>query len=95
LKGEKENKFEFSLSQNYPNPFNPTTSIQYTLVGDQYVTLKVFDVLGNTVTTLVNEKESAGSHSVTFNADNLTSGIYFYQLKAGQFLVTKKCILLK
>ena len=95
LKGVQQNNLEFSLSQNYPNPFNPTTSIQYTLVEDQYVTLKVFDVLGNNVASLVNEKQSAGGYSVTFNGKNLTSGIYFYQIKAGRHTVTKKCILLK
>ncbi|MCU0343309.1 MAG: YCF48-related protein [Ignavibacterium sp.] len=86
---------DFSLSQNYPNPFNPSTSIQYAIASRQFVTLKVYDVLGNEVTTLVNEEKPAGSYQVEFNASYLTSGIYFYKLTTGSFSETKKMMLLK
>ena len=98
---------EFSLSQNYPNPFNPSTRIQYALGSRQFVSLKVYDVLGNEIATLVNEEKPAGSYEVEFNpASSIrysASGIYFYQLRAedpssssGQgFVETKKMILLK
>jgi Secretion system C-terminal sorting domain len=93
---------EFQLHQNYPNPFNPSTSIQYTIASRQFVQLKVYDVLGNEVATLVNEEKSPGTYEVEFKSSchsreggNLTSGIYFYQLKAGDYLETKKMILMK
>ncbi|MBL1154704.1 MAG: T9SS type A sorting domain-containing protein [Ignavibacteriota bacterium] len=86
---------EFSLSQNYPNPFNPNTSIQYVIGSRQFVTLKVYDVLGNEVARLVNEDRSAGSYKINFDASNLSSGIYFYQLKTGKFIETKKMIYLR
>jgi hypothetical protein len=90
----------FLLSQNYPNPFNPSTKIKFEIPGQArndnvLVTLKVYDVLGNRVTTLVNEYKSAGSYNVEFNATELPSGIYFYQLRAGEYVETKKMILLK
>lgn len=85
----------FSLSQNYPNPFNPATSFQYTVGKRQIVTLKVYDVLGKKVATLVNEEKSAGNYRVKFDGSNLASGIYFYQLNAGSYTATKKLILLK
>jgi hypothetical protein len=85
----------FSLSQNYPNPFNPSTSIQYAISSTQFVTLKVYDVLGNEVATLVNEHKPAGMYNVQFTMNNLASGIYFYRLTAGQFVQTKKMILIK
>jgi len=86
---------EFSLAQNYPNPFNPITAISYQLPMNTFVTLKVYDVLGNEVATLVNEEKSAGVHEVEFNATELGSGVYFYTLKADEFLSTKKMILMK
>jgi hypothetical protein len=86
---------EFSLSQNYPNPFNPTTSLQYTIGSRQFVTLKVYDLLGREIATLVNEEKPAGEYEVEFDGSALTSGIYFYQLKAGEFTETRKMILLK
>jgi len=89
---------EFSLEQNYPNPFNPTTSIQYAISSRQFVSLKVFDVLGNEAATLVNEYKTAGSYEVEFNVgqtSSLSSGVYYYQLKAGSFVETKKMILLR
>ncbi len=101
----------FSLEQNYPNPFNPTTKIKYSIPSstlrqaqsDKTVTLKVFDLLGREIATLVNEQKPVGEYEVEFNITNLpsrpgsalTSGIYFYQLQAGNFVETKKMILLK
>jgi hypothetical protein len=85
----------FWLSQNYPNPFNPITKIQYALGKRQFISLKVYDILGRQVATLVNEEKSAGSYTIEFNAGELSSGIYFYQLKAGDFISTKKFVLLK
>lgn len=86
---------DFSLSQNYPNPFNPATVIRYQLPFASQVSLKVFNVLGNEVTTLVNDYKSAGSYDVDFNSTNLTSGVYFYQLKVGSLIQTRKMLLLK
>ncbi|HEX9251375.1 MAG TPA: T9SS type A sorting domain-containing protein, partial [Ignavibacteriaceae bacterium] len=92
----------FSLEQNYPNPFNPSTTIKYsipnvTLTGIEAsrVILKVFDVLGNEVATLVNENKTAGNYEVNFDAKNLSNGAYFYKLQAGSFVETRKMILLK
>ena len=90
---------EFSLSQNYPNPFNPSTSIKYAIGSRQFVTLKVYDVLGNEVAILVNEEKPAGSYEIEFKSSvgshQLASGVYYYQLRAGDFIQTKKMILLK
>ena len=86
---------EFELFQNYPNPFNPSTRIQYTVSNRQFVTLKVYDVLGNEVTSLVNDEIPAGSHEVEFDASGLTSGIYFYKLTTENLVQTRKMILLK
>jgi len=85
----------FSLSQNYPNPFNPVTVIRYTLTENRNVSLTVFDAVGKEVAKLVNEKKEAGSYSVEFNAGNFASGVYFYQIKAGDFAETKRMVLLK
>jgi hypothetical protein len=103
---EGENLIEFvsgfKLSQNYPNPFNPSTTIHYTIpnvtlseVEGSRVQLKVYDVLGNEVAALVNEEKPAGSYEVQFEANNLSSGVYFYSLQAGSFIETKKMILLR
>jgi hypothetical protein len=86
---------EFKLEQNYPNPFNPSTSIHYTIGSSQFVRLKVYNVLGDEIVTLVDENKSAGSYQVDFNASSLTSGVYFYQLKSGSHLETRKMILMK
>ena len=96
---------EFSLQQNYPNPFNPSTTINFTLPSSQIVALKIYDVLGKEVATLVNEEKSTGTYEVNFsakggsasggNAYSLSSGIYFYKLQAGSFISTKKMILIK
>ena len=85
----------FSLSQNFPNPFNPSTVIGYQLPANSLVTLKVYDVLGREVRTLVNEREGAGDHSITFNAADLPSGVYFYRLTAGSFVETKRLVVIK
>jgi hypothetical protein len=86
---------EFELYQNYPNPFNPVTSIQFSIIGKQFVSLKVYDVLGNEVAVLINQEMNSGNYITDFNAVNLTSGIYFYNLQAGNYSETKKMILLK
>ncbi|GBD86110.1 hypothetical protein BMS3Abin03_00019 [bacterium BMS3Abin03] len=90
-----EQIFSYSLLQNYPNPFNPTTTISYSLEKNGLVILKVYDILGNEVATLVNENKTAGDYYVKFDASNLPSGIYFYRLISGSFLSTKKLLLLK
>ena len=88
---------EYRLSQNYPNPFNPSTKISWQSPLSSWQTLKVYDVLGNEVATLVDEYRSAGSYNVEFTINNLqlSSGIYFYRLQAGHYVETKKMILLK
>lgn len=86
---------QFKLNQNYPNPFNPTTKISYALKDAGLVELKLYDILGNEVAVIVNENQSAGIYEVSFNAGNLPSGIYFYRLTSGNFMDTKKLILLK
>ena len=88
---------KFSLSQNYPNPFNPSTVIRYQLSAAGFTTLKVFDLLGKEIASLVNEKQNAGSYAVDFNSSdfNLPSGIYFYTLNAEEFKETKKMVLIK
>jgi len=85
----------FSLEQNYPNPFNPSTTISYSITEKGIVTLNVFDALGIEVRQLVGEEHEAGSHKVEFSAEGLSSGFYFYQLKSGNYIETKKMILLK
>ena len=86
---------EFRLNQNFPNPFNPSTKISWQTPVTGWQTLNVFDVLGNEVATLVNEYKPAGSYEVDFNASGLSSGVYFYQLKVGDFINTKKMMLIK
>jgi hypothetical protein len=86
---------EFLLSQNYPNPFNPTTTFRYSIPNESKVIIKVYDIIGREVVTLVNEEKSTGNYELTWNAANLPSGIYFYQLRAGDYIKTKKMILLK
>jgi endo-1,4-beta-xylanase len=85
----------YELSQNYPNPFNPTTTFNYSIVKESNVKLQIFDVLGRHVQTLVDGPQTTGKYSVEFNAGNLSSGIYFYTLKAGEFTQTKKMLLIK
>lgn len=85
----------FSLNQNYPNPFNPSTAIEYQIPQSSFVTIKVYDALGKEVVTLVNEEKPAGIHQVNFEPKDLTSGLYLYKIKAGNFEQTKKMIFLK
>jgi len=85
----------YSIIQNYPNPFNPTTTIRYTIKERVFVTLKVFDVLGNEMESLVNEEKPAGTYELIWNAEGLPSGVYFYQLKAGDFIQSRKMVFLK
>lgn len=86
---------DYTLLQNYPNPFNPITKIKYSVPKYSQVVVKVFDVLGKEIETLVNEEKPAGTYELTWNATNLPSGVYFYQLRAGSFIETKKMLLLK
>ena len=86
---------DFTLYQNYPNPFNPTTRIQYSLNNRQYVSLKIYDVLGNELVTLVNEVQPAGVYKVGFDATAFSSGVYFYQLRQNNSVITKKMVLVK
>jgi len=86
---------EYSLIQNYPNPFNPNTIIKYELSEISFITLKIYDVLGSEITTLVSDQKSAGYYEVEFDGIDLPSGVYFYQLKAGDFIQTKKMVLIK
>jgi len=85
----------FSLEQNYPNPFNPSTTIQYEIPERSFVTIKIYDVIGNEIATLVYEEKPAGSYEVEFSSSKLASGIYFYSLSTNNFLATKKMILLR
>jgi hypothetical protein len=85
----------FKLYQNYPNPFNPVTKISYDLPKSGFVSLKVYDMLGREVTTLVNEVKKEGSYLVDFDGSNLASGVYFFKLKSNDFVDIKKMILLK
>jgi hypothetical protein len=82
-----------ALEQNYPNPFNPSTTIKYELPRSSMVELSVCDILGREVSVLVNERRDAGVHEVKFDAAGLSSGVYFYRLKAGEFVQTKKLLL--
>jgi photosystem II stability/assembly factor-like uncharacterized protein len=86
---------KYDLYQNYPNPFNPTTNIKYQITNNGFVNLKVFDINGKEVSTLVNEKQNAGTYEATFDASELSSGIYFYQLTAGNYIKTMKMVLVK
>ncbi len=86
---------EFSLNQNYPNPFNPTTNIKYSITKGALVTLKIYNILGQEVATLVNQYQKPGNYSIDFNASNLASGVYLYRLESGNNALTKKMVLLK
>jgi hypothetical protein len=86
---------DISLSQNYPNPFNPSTRIDFTILRNSYVSLKIYNVLGEELETLISQNLSTGFHSYNYNATKLSSGIYFYKLSAGEFSMVKKMIILK
>jgi hypothetical protein len=92
---DKTSPDQFLLEQNYPNPFNPVSKIKYSVPQHSQVIIKVLDILGNEIETLTNEEKSAGIYEISFNADHLPSGVYFYKMQAGQFIETKKMILLK
>jgi len=85
----------FAVYQNYPNPFNPTTNIKFEIPKNTFVTLKVYDVVGKEVATLINEERNAGSYNVDWNASFYPSGVYFYSFKAGNFTETKRMLLIK
>ncbi len=85
----------FALQQNFPNPFNPSTTIRYSVPSDLFVVIKVFDVLGNEITTLVNEEKRAGNYTITWAAEGIPSGTYFYRIYAGDFIETRSAVLLK
>ena len=86
---------QFTLYQNYPNPFNPSTTIRYSIPKASLVSLKVYDILGREVASLVNEEKPAGNYKAVFNASSFASGVYFYRIQAGSFIATKKLLLLK
>ena len=88
-------KTDYILYNNYPNPFNPTTNISFNIAESGYTTLKIYDILGNEISTLIKKELVAGKYDVDFDAGNLPSGIYFYQLQTPNFTQTKKMILLK
>ncbi|MEP0861470.1 MAG: T9SS type A sorting domain-containing protein, partial [Ignavibacterium sp.] len=85
----------YELAQNYPNPFNPSTKIRYQIPNDGFVTLKIYDILGAEVSTLVNETKVAGKYEVNFDASSLASGVYIYKLTAGSFTSSKKLMVIK
>jgi hypothetical protein len=87
--------YDYELYQNYPNPFNPTTTIRFTIPHRSNVTLKVYDMLGKEIATLVDEDKEPGGYSVNFDASGLPSGVYFYRIRAGEFNQTKKMVLMK
>ena len=86
---------EYRLEQNYPNPFNPSTTLKYEIPKESYITLKVYDILGREVATLVNKEQKAGYYEVDWNAVSNSSGVYFYRIQAGEFVETKKMVLLR
>ncbi|TVQ74931.1 MAG: T9SS C-terminal target domain-containing protein, partial [Balneolaceae bacterium] len=92
---ESDIPLKVTLDQNYPNPFNPATNITFTLAQSEHVQLHVYNMQGQRVATLVNEQRSSGSHNVTFNAENLASGLYMYRLQAGSASITKIMMLVK
>ncbi|MBI5809374.1 MAG: T9SS type A sorting domain-containing protein, partial [Ignavibacteriales bacterium] len=86
---------QFILEQNYPNPFNPATTIKYSIPVSQFVMLKVYDVLGKEIATLINKEQEAGNYVVEFNGSSLASGIYLFKLQTNNFVETKKMVLAK
>ena len=86
---------DYSLSQNYPNPFNPATLISFSIPNDEFVSLRIYDVLGREVAQIINERRSAGTYQVEFNGTALNSGVYYYTLTAGSYTETKKMMMVK
>jgi hypothetical protein len=95
INGTNSVPVNFMLSQNYPNPFNPSTTIKYSVPHADLVSLKIYDILGREVRTLINEYKSPGTYYINFNAHGLSSGVYFYRLTAGSYSGVKKLILIK
>ena len=95
MQGDPGHPSDFNLSQNYPNPFNPSTTIRYGLANNSLVTLAVFNTLGQEVALLVSGEIKAGDHEVVFDASNLSSGVYIYRIHAGNFVSTKRMLVLK
>jgi hypothetical protein len=91
----KENPYDYKLKQNYPNPFNPSTDIKFNLPKSTNVRIDIYSITGQKIQTLINKPMAAGHHEVTFNAQNLSSGIYVYKIEAGTFQDVKKMILLR
>ena len=92
---EKDYPYEYRLSQNYPKTFNPSTTIEFTLPKSEFVELKVFNILGKKMATIVSNKLNQGNHTYTFDGKNLASGVYYYELVAGDYREVKKMILLR
>ena len=86
---------QYSISQNFPNPFNPTTTIKFDIAKNTFVNIKIFDILGREIYSLVNEELNAGSYTVDWDATGFSGGIYFYRISAGNYTETKKMILAK
>jgi Secretion system C-terminal sorting domain len=95
VKNRDDKEMTFKLSQNYPNPFNPSTTITYSLPKSSFVTLTIYDLLGREIATLVNEEKLSGTYNVTWNAENISSGVYFYKITAGGYSKVNKMVLLK
>ena len=91
----EESPYTFALAQNYPNPFNPSTNITFSIPSKSFVSLKVFDVIGNEVAAIISEEMDAGNYSTEWNAEGIPSGVYFYRLQAGAFSETKKLTLIR
>ncbi|MBK6771596.1 MAG: T9SS type A sorting domain-containing protein [Ignavibacteria bacterium] len=95
---KKLNSFQtanYKLYQNYPNPFNPTTNIEFAIPKDNFVSLKIYNLLGKEIMSLLNEFKQAGSYSVTFDAANYPSGVYYYKIKSGSFVQVRKMVLIR
>jgi hypothetical protein len=90
-----DNLIQYSLGQNYPNPFNPITQINYSIKEAGLVQLKVYDILGKEIATLVNTNKETGNYSVDFNATQLLSGVYFYKMQSGNYITSRKMLLIK
>ncbi|HLT23623.1 MAG TPA: T9SS type A sorting domain-containing protein, partial [Ignavibacteria bacterium] len=95
ISNTSNNANSYILSQNYPNPFNPSTTINFSIPKDGFVSLKIYDISGREIATLLNEEINVGMYSVVFNASKLSSGVYFYTINAGSFIETKQMILVK
>jgi hypothetical protein len=95
LANSEKAPLRFQLSDNYPNPFNPSTSIAFSIPSNNFVTLKIYDVIGREVATILSEKLEAGEYTRQWNAAGFPSGVYFYRLEAGDFVDVKKLVLLK